>query len=721
MLKQFWFSSALDSALVDSGEGDTSSGSAPSDTGDTGSPAPDDGDGDGFIAALDCDDTNPEVHPGAPEVCDLIDNDCDGLVDDLDGDLDLDTSTTWYGDADDDGWGIELYSVTSCVAPDGYVEAAEGLFDCDDTDPAFHPEAPETDCADPADYNCDGSVGYLDADGDGWAACEECHDLDPDIHPGATEVCDSADNDCDGLRDDEDDSLDPDSRRTFYTDGDGDGYGDVTAPVMACDVPSGAVDNDEDCDDGDPALSPETVWNIDYDGDGYGTSVFTTSACDPGPGWVSDTTDCDDMRADVHPGGIEFCDEGDVDEDCDGAADDGDVDGATGKVWAYTDGDADGYGSSSTEGVEVCDMPAGMVADSTDCDDGDGSLGSSLADADCDGFGAGSDCNDGDPTIYPGATDAWYDGVDSDCAGDYDFDADGDGSVHVSHGGDDCDDGDPSIYPGGADAWYDGVDSDCAGDADFDADADGAIHIDHGGSDCDDTDSLIYLGAPDTWYDGVDSDCGGDSDYDADGDGHNHTDFDGDDCDDGDFGIHPGAADAWYDGVDSDCGGGSDYDADGDGYLHDAFGGDDCDDFDASIHPDAPDLGDGIDRDCGGPDIEIVDTYTGGGQTIYKFSARPLPDGMARDWYQEICEAAGLRPVACDWTNWGGIGSGYDLSSYNAVPLEKGHYGCNVSSGISGLTGWEHIITFHSTGDDRGVCEQGCTISGSPIYPICTD
>ena len=68
---------------------------------------------------------------------------------------------------------------------------------------------------------------------------------------------------------------------------------------------------------------------------------------------------------------------------------------------------------------------------------------------------------------------------------------------------------------------------------------------------------------------------------------------------------------------------------------------------------------------------------------------------------------------------WGGS---YDASAWNAVILDPSHYGCNVSSGIMSKTGWSNIITYHRPlEDDRGVCEMGCTISGSPIYPICTD
>ena len=204
-----------------------------------------DADEDGYLSDVDCDDLDPNVHPDAIEVCDDIDNDCDFLVDDADDSLDPDSRFVWYADGDGDGYGNVDYPLAACTAPENYVPDAHGMFDCDDSDARYNPGAAETDCADPNDYNCDGSVGYADADGDGWAACQECHDLDADIHPGAIEVCDYVDNDCDGMTDDEDDGLDADTRHTFYTDADGDGFGDESLPVRACSEPDGAVDDED--------------------------------------------------------------------------------------------------------------------------------------------------------------------------------------------------------------------------------------------------------------------------------------------------------------------------------------------------------------------------------------------------------------------------------------------------------------------------------------------
>ena len=150
-----------------------------------GEPHPDcpgDLDGDGWGAPghpdcpngdeTDCDDGDSAVHPGAGEVCDGIDNDCDPLTDEL---------------VDDDGDG-----------------AAECDGDCDDGDPLSHPGAQEL--CDGLDNDCDGSVpdDELDIDGDGYLACADgdaadCDDHDASNHPGAMEECDDGeDNDCDG-------------------------------------------------------------------------------------------------------------------------------------------------------------------------------------------------------------------------------------------------------------------------------------------------------------------------------------------------------------------------------------------------------------------------------------------------------------------------------------------------------------------------------------------
>ena len=192
----------------------------------------------------------------------------------------------------------------------------------------------------------------------------------------------------------------------------------------------------------------------------------------------------------------------------------------------HPDADGDGFGDPTTT-LSNCDAGASTAVEDS------------------------SDCDDSDPQAHPGATETWYDGIDQDCLGDSDFDADQDGYESTST---DCDDTDPSIHPGATDTWYDGIDEDCDGASDFDADQDGYDTNEVGGEDCDDTDPSIHPAATETWYDEIDQDCLGDSDFDADQDGHDAEEYGGDDCDDARAEVHPADLD-WADGSDADCDG----------------------------------------------------------------------------------------------------------------------------------------------------------------------
>lgn len=161
----------------------------------------------------------------------------------------------------------------------------------------------------------------------------------------------------------------------------------------------------------------------------------------------------------------------------------------------------------------------------------------------------GGDCDDTNDTIKPSATDTWYDGIDTNCDGKDDFDRDDDGFASKDHEygptmyadgtgsleATDCDDEAELVNPDEVDTWYDGVDSDCMGEDDFDRDGDGYYdeslvpvygptqYADNTGTalagDCDDTDPDVYLNAADAWYDGVDSNCLDNDDFDQDADG----------------------------------------------------------------------------------------------------------------------------------------------------------------------------------------------------------
>ncbi|MDY7033142.1 MAG: PKD domain-containing protein, partial [Thermodesulfobacteriota bacterium] len=153
---------------------------------------------EGFYTATesgDCDDDRGDIYPGAEEVCDYEDNDCDDLIDEG-------VTTTFYQDADGDGFGNPEIAEEACEAPEGYVT--------DNTD---------------------------------------CDDTRSDVNPGATEVCDGVDNNCDDL-------IDEGVTSTFYQDADGDGFGNPDVTTQACEAPEGYVTDNTDCDDDNPAVNP---------------------------------------------------------------------------------------------------------------------------------------------------------------------------------------------------------------------------------------------------------------------------------------------------------------------------------------------------------------------------------------------------------------------------------------------------------------------------------
>ena len=177
-------------------------------------------------------------------------------------------------------------------------------------------------------------------------------------------------------------------------------------------------------------------------------------------------------------------------------------------------------------------------------------------DLDHDGFTeAQGDCDDNDGAVFPDQ-DELCDGKDNNCNGTADegWDVDGDGHLPMTCAiGDDCNDNSAAISPSAVDVPYDGVDQDCDGVDNLDADDDGFDSNAHGGNDCNDTVGSIYPGAPEVAKDGIDQDCDGEDSLDADLDGHDDAAYGGLDCDDEDPAINPDAFDFIADGTDSDC------------------------------------------------------------------------------------------------------------------------------------------------------------------------
>jgi MYXO-CTERM domain-containing protein len=562
-----------------------------------------DGDGDNSIAdgGDDCDDTDATVYVGASELCDGKDNDCDGTIDEG-------VTTTYYADSDGDGYGDPASTTADCSAPAGYVA---GATDCDDGDAS--------------------------------------------VHPGASETCNSIDDDCDG-------TVDEGVATTYYADSDGDGYGDAASTAAACAAPAGYVAGSTDCDDTqasvhpggsevcdgldndcngsvDDAASDFLTWYADSDGDGYGNAAVTTLDCAAPIGYVGDDTDCDDTDDTVYPGAPEVAYDG-IDQDCDGddiydadgdgydsiyaggadcddydasvypgateAADgvDGDCDGTVDEGTDWYDDDGDGY---TEEGGDCDDTDAGVNPATVETEDGvdedcDGRVdnGTAAYDDDGDGYSENDrDCNDGDAQQSPARVEVLDNGIDDDCDGVVDSEAsDPDGDGYTVAGGD-CGESDPSVHPG-APELADGLDNDCDGAVDEgtdndDGDGDGA---NENQGDCNDADPAIGVDAREV-ADGIDNDCDGDVDegterFDDDDDGYTEQ---GGDCDDAEAAVFPGAEET-LNGIDDDCDGSIDgglLDVDEDGYTT-ADG--DCDDLDGWANPGLSEMCDGVDNDC---------------------------------------------------------------------------------------------------------------------------
>jgi hypothetical protein len=245
-----------------------------------------DADNDGFFSYEDCDDTNENIYPDAPELCDNLDNDCNGDTDEA---LPL---FTYFLDSDGDGFG----------------DAGESIEVCNSNPPA----------------------NYV-------SNADDCNDIDMSISPSNVEICDGVDNDCNGSIDD---GL---TIFTYYRDSDSDGFGDSSISIDTCMQvpPTGFVANDTDCNDASSSINPQSsevcdnfdndcngiiddaipyfTFYMDADNDGFGSISDSVSICNNiAPiSFVSNADDCDDNNAGIFPGGVDIPDNG-IDEDCSG-------------------------------------------------------------------------------------------------------------------------------------------------------------------------------------------------------------------------------------------------------------------------------------------------------------------------------------------------------------------------------------------------------------------
>lgn len=603
-----------------------------------------------------CDAPQPK-----PEVCNGMDDDCDGL-DDED-----------FSDSNGDG-------LADCQSED---DDGDGLKDWEDNCPMHFNPGQEN-----FDYDSMGDLCDQDDDNDLVPDLQDCEPFNPKVNNGELEVCDGQDNNCDGMIDENEPDFDKDGKADCIDpDDDNDGVLDATDNCSNLYNPDqinsdGAPDGGNACDwDDDNDGYPDTMDNCpqtpnpmqtdtnhdgigdacqgDKDGDGVGDEedncelIFNPmqenadlvddggDACDPDDDndGEADTTDCQPTNPMINHYAMEICDG--KDNNCNGLVDEL---GGVGCKEYFLDQDGDDWGAQSSKCL--CG-PQGLFQAENQ-----------------------GDCNDTDPTVNPGMKENCNSTKDENCNGS-DNDENGIGCL-------------PFYYDQDGDNF--GIDQFkclCAGQGKYTASSPG---------DCNDNDILLGPGSNEICGNFIDDDCDGDQndpnaqgcityyrDSDKDGFGvqtdslclctpfGSYTAISGGDCNDNQWSVNPGQMEMCGDGLDNNCNGtqndenaiGCEYwysDGDSDGYgnpsdskcLCAGYGKyvtkllADCNDLVPSINPAGAEVCNNTDDNCNG----TVDEGTG-----QALCSQSLPHVQLVACVGGKCVATGCQPGFHDVNN----------------------------------------------------------------------
>jgi hypothetical protein len=331
-------------------------------------------------------------------------------------------NSTYFADTDNDGFGNLSNSTSTCIQPAGYVVNS---LDCNDSNGQINPSANEVcnsiddNCNSQTDEGLTFTTYYSDLDNDGFGSgagtslCSnpgagystnalDCNNANSSINPSATELCNSADDNCNSQIDE---GL---LFQNYYQDFDGDGFG-FGAPTSLCTSQTGYVNNAFDCNDFQAQVNPIaqeicngiddncntlvddglqfTNYFLDGDQDGFGAGSPQSLCSNPGNGYSTLNTDCNDAVAAINPTSTEICNS--LDDNCNLQIDEG-------LVFSnyFADNDGDGFGNPA-QATSSCSPINGMVTNN-------------------------GDCNDANANINPNAEEIGGNGIDENCDGQID-------------------------------------------------------------------------------------------------------------------------------------------------------------------------------------------------------------------------------------------------------------------------------------------------------------